>query len=158
VGSSSSGFVGQAAEHVLPLLQEDSGRIHDDSHSGPMWPGAKPPPDPVWLWWEPGGFSTSEAVILDDPWQSSALRSKDHQIFWVGTYLQRSPAQPSPQTWSATGSHQVSQGFIQVGHKTLHGWMQHGHTELELHLHPNTGGCEGPMSHVCQGQGCWGME
>lgn len=50
------------------------------------------------------------------------LDEKDHQIFWVVRYLQRSPAQPSPQTWSAMGSHQVAQGFTQVGHKTLQGW------------------------------------
>lgn len=56
------------------LLQEDGGRTHNDSRYGPMWQGAKPPPNPGWLWWELGGLSTRGAVILDDPWQSSPVR------------------------------------------------------------------------------------
>lgn len=64
----------QEAEHILPSLQEDAGRIHDDSHHCPMRLRAKPPPKPGWLWWDLEGLSTKEAVILDDPWQRSALR------------------------------------------------------------------------------------
>lgn len=95
-----------------------------------------------------GCSGTTVPGRLDDPWQSTRPMA-DHQIMWVGRYLWRSPAQPPPQTQSTMGSHQVAQGFIQVGHKTLQGWREHGHTEPKLHLCPNMRGCNTPIFHVC---------